>query len=166
MKTNLFFLTLFFHFTVITAQQIDSVSSCLFVTKDDKLLQFKDNRYLHVRTTDGQYYRGKKYLFQDESIIFSSGPNFIHDTIQLKDIIWIKGRTYGSEGRIFGGSMLIVASPTLGFYPVLSMAFGVGGGPALLVAIPFVAMFGEGVALLFPRKFNIAGKWKLEVMIR
>jgi hypothetical protein len=164
MKKQIIILTLVFHFTSIIAQQIDTVRPCLFVEKGDKLLQFKHNKYLNIRKKNGQGYYGKNYILLDKSIILFPVPSLKPDTLMLVDIKWIKGRTYGNEGRIFGGALLFAGGPAIGFYPIYGTAFGLGIGPALLMAIPFVAISVEGCSLMLPRKFNTSEKWELKII--
>lgn len=136
-------------------------------------LQFKPGKVLQFKTLDGRKLTTNKYFFLDSSkLILSQSGTVINqiDTIALQDIISIRGKVYGNIDRKILGSVVALSSIPLGFFSVFFMTMGAttvdGTPPAMLIAMPFVGMFGAGVSMTGARRFNTTDKWDVKIIER
>jgi hypothetical protein len=128
-------------------------------------LQFKPGKILRIKTLDGRKLLTDKYFVQDSSkllVMQYNATNRDLDTISLQDIASIKGKVYGDSDRKLLGGVIALSSLPLGFFPVFATAWA--GGPVLLVAMPFVGMFGAGVSMTGARRFNTTDKWDVKII--
>ncbi|MBS4060050.1 MAG: hypothetical protein KG029_06605 [Bacteroidetes bacterium] len=135
------------------------------------ILKFKPGKVLQIKTVDGRKLVVDNYFLLDNSRLlirqYKAVSNAL-DTISLQDIASIRGKVYGDTGRKMVGGAILIASYPLGgklFYAAMM------GGPAFLVAIPFVGIpfVGAsiaGISMLGPRRFNTTDRWELKVIER
>lgn len=159
-KTYLFFILSIFFLNVV-AQSFNSQHLRLGIQKIDanntKVLFFKPNKNLSLRTFDGENFSGKNYLVTADKIIFNQ-----NDTISINEIAYIRGRVKGDGNRKVLGGAIVAGSAFLGFAILglqswASQGDGIGPGPA----IPFIGAAVAGVLLLGPRSFDTSKKWEL-----
>ncbi len=134
-------------------------------------LEFKPGKVLQFKTLDGRKLTTNKYFLLDSSkLILSQYGTVINqiDTIALQDIISIRGKVYGNIDRKILGSVVALSSIPLGFFSVFFMTMGAttvdGTPPAMLIAMPFVGMFGVGVSMTGARRFNTTDKWDVKII--
>jgi len=135
------------------------------------ILKFKPGKVLQIKTLDGRKLTTNKYFLLDSSkLILSQYGTVINqiDTIALQDIISIRGKVYGNIDRKILGSVVALSSIPLGFFSVFFMTMGAttvdGTPPAMLIAMPFVGMFGVGVSMTGARRFNTTDKWDVKII--
>ncbi len=175
MKNKIFLLLLAFIINNAVGQTTEYKDLVLSVEKKSTnsqtssvvILKFKPDESLIIRTLDGRKLVSDKYFLQDSAILMISQSKTAAidiDTIFLQDIASIRGKVYGDTERKLLGGIIAIGSLPLGFFPIFMTAWG--GGPVLLVAMPFVGMSLAGLSMLGPRKFNTTDRWELKVIDR
>jgi hypothetical protein len=131
------------------------------------ILKFKPGKVLQIKTVDGRKLVVDNYFLLDNSRLlirqYKAVSNAL-DTISLQDIVSIRGKVYGDTGRKMLGGIIAIGSLPLGFFPVFATAWG--GGPAFLVAMPFVGMSVAGLSMTGARRFNTTDRWELKIIDR
>lgn len=120
-------------------------------------LIFKPGSSLRIKTSDGDRKTALNYSLVDGALLINQ-----EETIPLDQITSIKGRVYRNTERKVFGAFVALGSIPLGFFPVFIVAYG--GGPALLVALPFAGMMVGGISLMGARRFNALDKWTLIIV--
>jgi hypothetical protein len=131
------------------------------------ILKFKPDKVLHVKTVDGRKFASTDYFLVDSSKLlirhYKAASNDF-DTIFLQDIAFIRGKVFGDTGRKALGGIIAITGVPLGVFPVFITVWN--GGPAFLVAMPFVGMSIAGLSMIGPRRFNTIKKWELKITER
>jgi len=166
MKKPFLFIILSAFFLNAVAQSFDSQHIRLGIYKIDadnlKVLFFKPDKKLSVRTLYGGNFSGKDYLVTADKIIFNQT-----DTIPINEIIHVRGRVQGNAGRKFLGGAIVTGSILLGSAVVGLKSWAaqgdpIGPGPYL----PFIGAAAGGVLLMGPRSFDTSQRWKITLIER
>ncbi len=174
MKNKIFLLLLAFIINSAVSQTTEFKDLILSIEKKSTknqattivIMIFKPGKLLQIKTVDGRRLASTNYFLQDSSTLLIRHYKAVSnafDTVSLRDIASIRGKVYGDTGRILVGGAILIASLPLGgkfFYTAMV------GGPAFLVAIPFVGTSIAGISMLSPRRFNTTDKWELKVIER
>ncbi len=134
------------HFRLLSVEMTRNVKKVFYI--------FKPGTKLKIETIDSIKLSITDYSLFDNAIIISQ-----LDTVYFSEIVRIKGKVLGNEGRkILGGAISFISIPAAlmgGMIAQLASLPGVIGG------IPFTGSFIGGISLMGPRKFNTSDRWTL-----
>ncbi len=131
------------------------------------ILKFKPGKLLQIKTVDGRRLASTNYSLMDSSTLLIRHYKALSndfDTIFLQDIASIRGKVYDDTGRKMLGGIMAITGVPLGIFPVFMTVWN--GGPAFLVAMPFVGISIAGLSMIGPRRFNTTDRWELKITER
>jgi hypothetical protein len=131
------------------------------------ILKFKPEESLRIKTLDGRKLVSDKYFLDENTILMirqTRNEAIVIDTIFLQDIASIRGKVFGDTDRKLVGGIIAITGVPLGIFPVFISVFS--GGPAFLVAMPFVGISIAGISMIGSRRFNTTDRWELKIIDR